>query len=234
MSIMHSHCMINIGIYIGDGKVIHFTRGEGEELGTGTMFDSFLTTSASTPIHGHRGPCPYCGLNKDSNGVLLSCLDCFLWGYPLHRFEYGENLVVFLAKARGGTCTLALADPPDVVLHRAKYLLKNGFGFYNIFRNNCEDFAMYCKTGLLIINGRAIGTSGQAASVVGAPLAAILSSPLAFLTAEPWGYVVVTASMYCISRYATDLSNRVDATKIPVEDLVAKLGPSLAMQPKRS
>lgn len=215
------------GIYVGDGKVIHFTRGQGQELGTGTFIDLFLTSSRSTP-HAST-PCEKCGSNKDSNGVLLSCLDCFLSGCPLYRFEYEENTAVFLAKARGGTCTLALSDPPEVVLHRANYLFNNGFGCYHIFRNNCEDFAMYCKTGLLIMNDNTIGTSGQAVSFLGAPLAALCSSPLNFIMAEPLGMVMATAGMYCLSRYFADLGNRKDVAKVPVEALVARIGPTSAV-----
>eukprot|EP00250_Pteridium_aquilinum_P034912 c8306_g2_i1 orf=62-421(+) len=88
------------GIYVGDGKVIHFTRGQGQELGTGTFLDAWLTSSRSTPHT--SGPCEKCGVNKGSNGVLLSCLDCFLSGFSLYRFTYGESTAVFLAKARGG------------------------------------------------------------------------------------------------------------------------------------
>lgn len=213
------------GIYVGDGKVIHFTRGQGRELGTGTFLDNFLTSSGSSPSHAYR-TCEKCGVNSNSNGVLLSCLDCFLAGDPLYRFEYDEKVVIFLARVRGGTCTLALSDKPEDVLHRADYLLKNGFGCYHIFRNNCEDFAMYCKTGLLIINGNTIGTSGQAVSFLGAPLAAVFSSPLKFLLTEPWGIVAVSVGVYCVSRYAADISNRMDVTKVAVEDLVARLGPA--------
>ncbi|KAI5076284.1 hypothetical protein GOP47_0008349 [Adiantum capillus-veneris] len=190
------------GIYVGDGKVIHFTRGQGQELGTGTVLDNVLS-------------------------------NCFLCGYPLYRFEYGENTAVFLFKARGGTCTLALADASEVVLHRAKYLLENGFGGYHIFRKNCEDFAMYCKTGLLIVDGNSIGTSGQASSFLGAPLAAVASSPLRFIMAEPWGLVAVSASMYCLSRYVADLGNRRDVTKVAVEDLVAQVIPEALVTPLR-
>lgn len=209
------------GIYVGDGKVIHFTRGQGQELGTGTFLDSILTSFGSSPSHAYT-PCNQCNLNTDSNGVLISCLDCFLCGCPLYRFEYEENMAVFLAKARGGTCTLAPSDPPETVLHRASYLLENGFGGYHIFRKNCEDFAMYCKTGLLIVDGNSIGTSGQACSILGVPLAAVASSPLRFFMAEPWGLVALSAGMYCMSRYVSDLGNRRDVTKVAVESLAAR------------
>ncbi|KAI3986782.1 hypothetical protein MKX01_039756, partial [Papaver californicum] len=50
---------------------------------------------------------------------------------------------------RGGTCSMANSDPMEMVIYRAMYLLIKGFSNYDIFLNNCEDFALYCKTGLL-------------------------------------------------------------------------------------
>lgn len=135
------------GIYVGDDKVIHFTR-RGQEVGTGTVLDLLLVSSGPTRSH---APCPTCVPAEESecHGVVSSCLNCFLAGGILYCFEYAVSPALFLAKARGGTCTLAISDPDDDVIHRAKYLLDNGFGCYNVFKNNCEDFAIYCKTGLL-------------------------------------------------------------------------------------
>ncbi|GAB2215784.1 hypothetical protein Droror1_Dr00020184, partial [Drosera rotundifolia] len=48
--------------------------------------------------------------------------------------------------SKGGTCTIAQSDPSEMVIHRAMYLLQNGFVNYDVFENNCEDFAIYCKT----------------------------------------------------------------------------------------
>ncbi|KAH7365939.1 hypothetical protein KP509_18G055100 [Ceratopteris richardii] len=162
-------------------------------------------------------------MDKNCTGVLLSCLDCFLCGYPLYRFEYAENIAVFMMRVRPGTCTLAVSDAPEVVLHRAKYLLENGFGGYHIFRKNCEDFAVYCKTGLLI-DDNIIPSGGQAGSFVSGPTSALTAGVVRMLMAEPWGIVAVTAGMYCISRYALDLGNRKDVNKVAVEELVAKVG----------
>lgn len=203
-----------IGIFVGDGKVIHFTRGEGQEMGTGTFLDNFL--GSWTPPRSSRF-CEECRQHRrNSNGVVVSCLECFLNGRPLYRFEYGVDTATFFAKARGGTCTLAQADPVEDVLHRALYLLEKGFGGYHLFRNNCEDFAMYCKTGLLLLDENSPGRSGQAATMMlGAPMAAILMYPAS---------LVVGAGVYCLSRYAVDLGIRQDVIKVPVEDLAANLG----------
>ncbi|KAI3756327.1 hypothetical protein L1987_56147 [Smallanthus sonchifolius] len=46
------------------------------------------------------------------------------------------------------TCTTARSDPPEAVIHRATYLFENGYFEYDLMKNNCEDFALYCKTGL--------------------------------------------------------------------------------------
>ncbi|OAE30445.1 hypothetical protein AXG93_2121s1190 [Marchantia polymorpha subsp. ruderalis] len=210
------------GIYCGGNKVVHFTRGRNEELGTGNQYlDVFLASSRpDSATHS----CTECGMHGESNGVVESCLTCFLAGCPLYRFEYGEKTITFLAKARGGTCTLAETDPAEVVLHRAEYLLNNGFGCYHIFHNNCEDFAIYCKTGLLVVEKNLIGRSGQAASVFGAPFAAVISSPLRFMMANPWGAAAVSAGVYFFCRYATDIGIRKDVAKVAVEDLAVNLG----------
>lgn len=172
-------------------------------------------------------PCPTvpdCGFRQPNSGVVLSCLDCFLRNGSLYCFEYDVSPTVFLTRIRGGTCTTALHDPPETVIHRAMYLLQNGFGNYDVFRNNCEDFAMYCKTGLLIVDKQGVGRSGQASSVIGAPLAAMLSSPLKLLMPSPVGVATVTAGIYCMSRYATDIGVRSDVVKVGVEDLAVNLG----------
>lgn len=209
------------GIYMGNGRVIHFTRREGEDL-TGTVLDRFASVNGSSPCENAR-PCQTCGVEACSNGVVCSCLSCFLSGCQLYRYDYGKNTIKFLLNVRGGTCTLALSDPPDVVMHRAHYLLRNGFRCYNVFNSNCEDFAMYCKTGLLIVRGNVVGAGGQATTVVGAPLAALVSCPV--LIAGPLGMVAVTVGLYCLSRYVADVKNRPGTLKIAVEDLVQTLSP---------
>ncbi|CAN0897389.1 Protein LEAD-SENSITIVE 1 [Linum grandiflorum] len=206
------------GIYTGDGNVIHFTRGAGQEIGTGTFLDNYILSSS--PARASDDPCPNCGDQPKLDGVILSCLDCFLWGGDLYRFEYAVSSAFFLAKARGGTCTLAPSDPSEDVLHRASFLLENGFGNYSLIRNNCEDFAIYCKTGMLVFTSISVGRSGQAASCLAAA-SSVVSSPLRFLTTSFSGLAVVGFGMYCVSRYVSDIGVRRDVKKVPVEVLIA-------------
>lgn len=206
------------GIYIGEGKVIHFTRGAGQEIGTGTFLDTIF--SSSSPDSSDT-PCPMCGNQGSANGVISSCIDCFLSGGELHIFVYNVSPLIFLAQARGGTCTLAKSDPSEDVLYRAEYLLENGFGFYNLFKNNCEDFAIYCKTGLLLFTSVNVGRGGQTASFLAATTA-VASSPLRFLTTSFGGLTAVGLGSYCVSRLVSDIGVRRDVIKIPVERLLSR------------
>lgn len=197
--------------------MIHFTRGAGQEIGTGTVLDRYIFSSS--PSNSSDSPCPRCGDQSKMDGVMSSCLECFLSDGELYLFHYGVSPVIFLAKARGGTCTLAKSDSPEDSVHRANYLLQKGFGGYNIFKNNCEDFAIYCKTGLLIFTSVSLGRSGQATSFLAAATA-VLSSPLRFMTTGFAGLTVVGCGIYSICRIVNDIGVRRDVMKIPVERLV--------------
>ncbi|KAK3030648.1 hypothetical protein RJ639_035852 [Escallonia herrerae] len=212
---------IYTGIYVGGNKVIHFTREQnsgssGDDSASSSSSPGFSTSSSKVPSTCSNFP--DCGFRQPESGVVLSCLDCFLGSGSLYHFEYGVTPSIFLAKLRGGTCTTAETDAPEAVIDRAMYLLRNGFGNYDVFKNNCEDFALYCKTGFLILDQTSLGRSGQAASIVGAPLAALLSSSLKLFLTSPVGVVTATAGMYCMSRYATDIGVRTDVVKVKVED----------------
>lgn len=226
----HAYLYSHHGIYTGDEKVIHFTRGAGQEIGTGTVLDRYIFSSS--PSNSTNTPCARCGDQSELDGVISSCLECFLSGGNLYRFEYSVSTLLFLAKARGGTCTLASSDPPEDVLYRAQFLLENGFGAYHLFNNNCEDFAIYCKTGFLIFTNISVGRSGQAASFLAAT-SAVVSSPLRFLTTSFGGLAFVGCGMYCVSRLASDIGVRRDVTKIPVERLV-RTSPEVEVVPDAS
>ncbi|KAJ8752190.1 hypothetical protein K2173_003798 [Erythroxylum novogranatense] len=204
------------GIYIGEGRVIHFTRGGGQEIGTGTFLDHIIM--GSTPSRSSENPCPNCGDQSRVDGVILSCIDCFLSGGDLYKFEYGVTPAFFLAKARGGTCTLAQSDSSEDVLHRASFLLEKGFGRYNLFNNNCEDFAIYCKTGLLVTPNISVGHSGQVGSFLAAA-SIVFNSALRFLARSFIGLAVVGFGIYCVNRLVYDVGVRRDVSKIPVEEL---------------
>ncbi|KAL1218096.1 Protein LEAD-SENSITIVE 1 [Cardamine amara subsp. amara] len=227
------------GIYVGDEKVIHFTRGGGLETGTGTVLDKFIISSV--PNHGGGdSPCPKCGDQSILDGVISSCLDCFLAGGNLYLFEYNVSPVMLLAKQRGGTCTIAPSDPCDDVISRAEYLLwRNGFGAYNLLDNNCEDFATYCKTGFVVLSKIKFGSSGQAttASVAcgvaswtfnlfgavksGGKAASVVTSALGYVCIGFGGLALAGYTKYSIDRLLSDVGVRRDVTKVPVERLVA-------------
>lgn len=197
LDLYHLTYILLPGIYVGDGKVIHFTNEEGSNF-----------SSCPSKL---RNFCETCGDQSRSHGVTISCLDCFLSGGDLYLFRYSVSGWVFIAQARGGTGTRASSDPCDEVLHRVRYLLDhNGFVMYNTFRNNCEDFAVYCKTGLLI------RMSGQTSTLKAAG-AAIASSSLCATTPG----LIVVGVVYCVGRYKFDIGSRRDTIKISVENLVA-------------
>ncbi|GLT77617.1 hypothetical protein SLA2020_491850 [Shorea laevis] len=241
------------GIYVGEGKVIHFTQGGGQEIGSGTFLDRAIVSSS--PPHDPGNPCQ-CGDQSRLDGVISSCIDCFLAGGELYLFEYGVSCTFFLAKVRGGTCTTASSDSPKTVLYRAHYLLKEGFGVYHVSKNNCEDFAIYCKTSRIVNTTIGVGRSGQAASfkaaadvATDAAANAVISLPLRYLAAVPssglatlgsgglaavgsgglvaMGYVGLAAVgygvKYCASRLNSDIGVRSDAVIVPVEELCIRI-----------
>ncbi|KAK6131600.1 hypothetical protein DH2020_034614 [Rehmannia glutinosa] len=213
-------CKKRLRLAFGRPNITEDAHLRGQEVGTGTVLDLLLVSSGPTRSH---LPCPTCVPPEEGHGVVSSCLNCFLAGGILYRFEYAVSPALFLAKARGGTCTLAVSDSSDAVIHRAKYLLDNGFGCYNVFKNNCEDFAIYCKTGLLVLDQSTMGQSGQAVSIIGGPLAAVLSTPLRIVTTNVYGMAATAVGVYCASRYAADIGMRRDVAKVPVEDLTRRI-----------
>ncbi|KAK2640413.1 hypothetical protein Ddye_028208 [Dipteronia dyeriana] len=221
------------GIYIDDGKVIHFTQGPEVQENGRVIISSCLPDPKISDV-----PCPQCGDNNSSsnNGVILSCIDCFLSGGELKLFEYGVSWAYFLANVRGGTCTLATSDPPGEVLHRANILLENGFGVYDVFKNNCEDFAIYCKIGLLVITpSTSVGKSGQVAALEA-------TSKMVFSSVLPYIFKGVTTAgsgvcaagsgvYYCYNRLNSDIGVRRDVAKVAVETLVRTAPPAPAPAP---
>lgn len=92
-----------------------------------------------------------------------------------------------------------------------------------MFKNNCEDFAIYCKTGLLVSTSVSVGRSGQAASYLAAA-STLVSTPLRFMTTSFSGLALVGVSFYCVGRLMSDIGVRRDVSKVPVERLIASPG----------
>ncbi|KAJ1686007.1 hypothetical protein LUZ63_017397 [Rhynchospora breviuscula] len=151
------------GIYVGDHKVIHFTGSA-----------NFSSSSSSSSSHmSVCSPCQHCRdtLSQlpthqtqapSQGGVIISCLDTFLNGGDLYRYDYSMSATDFIVHSACGTGTTASSDPDNEVLHRANVLLDtNGFGAYNLFKNNCEDFAIYCKTSHVEKSYTTVSRSGQ-------------------------------------------------------------------------
>ncbi|KAF7115098.1 hypothetical protein RHSIM_RhsimUnG0064900 [Rhododendron simsii] len=113
----------------------------------------------------------YCVLT--GSGVAVSCLACFKRKGSLYRFEYGVTKFSFRLHIRG-------AYPRW---------------------NYCEDFALYCKTGLSTVDDK--GRSGQIADLVNMLPKKIKAKYFS----------------HCVGRYADDIGVRVDVIKVPVEDL---------------
>ncbi|XVF31069.1 hypothetical protein REPUB_Repub16aG0113600 [Reevesia pubescens] len=113
------------GIYVGDEMVIHL-------MGPSKIYN--------------RSPCKKCGF-KPQVGIFKTCLDCFLEGHSLYLCEYDVSYLKFLFEHLG-SCSTGNCKPADQVVETAYRRLEDkSFGRYNFFFNNCEDFAVYCKTG---------------------------------------------------------------------------------------
>ncbi|KAB2018827.1 hypothetical protein ES319_D08G256000v1 [Gossypium barbadense] len=141
------------GIYMGDDMVIHL-QGKAKKL----------------------EPLPECRKCKDKrvqNGEIAKvCIDCFLRGEKPRIYDYGVNFLEFLAR-KGGTCCQRDSKPPREVIRIATYLLElNRFGPYGMLTNNCEHFAVFCKTGSAasyqiecMTRGLVAGLAGRLAAV---------------------------------------------------------------------
>ncbi|RLM93748.1 uncharacterized protein C2845_PM08G17760 [Panicum miliaceum] len=157
------------------------------------------------------------------------------WPYPCTDHAPGTFLNSFVLSssslAAATTCQrcghLAQGSASDLGhVHRAHYLLdKGGFSAYSVFKNNCEDFAIYYKTGLVVETAFSVGHGGQLASLMAA-FSTVALSPLRFLTISTGGLAFVTAGMYCVGRYVSDINIRRDVVKVPVQTLIAQATPT--------
>lgn len=126
----------HFGIYTGDGTVVHYTT---EESGftldleiMETTFDKFLKTDKSFFIldfdqlkHPTKsGPIPVYQLNNTLSDIMETILEIREWLEKSQMKIYS----------------------PDETVERARSRL--GEKKYDLLMNNCEHFAIWCKTGL--------------------------------------------------------------------------------------
>lgn len=69
---------------------------------------------------------------------------------PIRRVRYDTPTAASWF-ARAGANRSAVSDPPDVTVARAfEFLHSQQWPRYEVFLNNCEHFAVFCKTGLVL------------------------------------------------------------------------------------
>lgn len=118
---MYSHH----GIYTGNGEVIHFSGGREFSPGNvGSLLDKF-----------------------DSSGEKAKICSCtlknFLDGGQLRLVTYNDHSVFKLP----GTSHKVKSANQNVVVTLARYFINpHKWNDYNLYSNNCEHFAYYCKT----------------------------------------------------------------------------------------
>ncbi|GLJ28062.1 hypothetical protein SUGI_0551000 [Cryptomeria japonica] len=131
------------GIYVEENRVIHFVASV---KSSGWSIQSIASSSSSSKI-GPGKQCPNCGYDGQS-GVIKTCLDCFVNGRKIYRYEYGVSTKQYKSRT-GGTCHTVVADTSRYqIIHRAHDLLEHGFGDYSLTDKNCENFAIYCMTAI--------------------------------------------------------------------------------------
>ncbi|XP_062074797.1 protein LEAD-SENSITIVE 1-like [Humulus lupulus] len=137
---IYSYRKAHIHALHGEDRVVHYKSSSGEEKDL------------------NNEPCQRCGYKPSKNrGVVKSCLDCFIQGHRLHRFEYGVSKAHYVAK-RSGTCYTGSCTDPDYVVERANKMLNDSNSsnttissdrdeLYAVFDQKCVCFAVICMTG---------------------------------------------------------------------------------------
>lgn len=140
----HIYCYRNVGIYnhhgiyIGeeDCKVIHLS-------GSMKVWILFYYSKQQYFFFFQK--------KFDSPSIRSCTLEEFLEGAQLRLVAYDASFLEARFK-RGEAVHTMKCDPASVVIGRAKYYLDNPeeWADYNLVLNNCETFAVYCKTNVRI------------------------------------------------------------------------------------
>ena len=120
------------GIDVGDGTVIHLTETSKSD------FKVVQTSLAEFLKGGEKQVIEY-----------VRCIDVLLNHKSQMRSVHGRDhwLLPFLDDDRIDEIRKRIADPQRAVTEAQKYLGRKG---YNLFADNCEHFAVFCKTGLAV------------------------------------------------------------------------------------
>ncbi|KAM3306547.1 hypothetical protein P3S67_013417 [Capsicum chacoense] len=97
------------GIYVSSEIVIQFNPAAGQEVETGTALDGVIFSPSTSSRSASQ--CPKCVDRPRSAGVVSRCLECFLSGGKLYRFQYGVSNGIFLHKCKENAL-LPLLIPP--------------------------------------------------------------------------------------------------------------------------
>ncbi|XP_060672405.1 protein LEAD-SENSITIVE 1-like [Ziziphus jujuba] len=168
-------------------------------------------------------------IHFDCHVVVTSSIEDFLSGGDVYLFEYGVNPALFLTIFLEHNSTLASANPPQVVQDCAAFLLNNGsYSDYYRFINNDEDFAMYCKTGLLVVDSIVFSRSWQTTFFL-AVITAVFLSLLQLAPATFTGLAARCLGIYYVCRLASDIGARrnvvnIEAESLPVVDEILASG----------
>ncbi|XP_071727542.1 protein LEAD-SENSITIVE 1-like [Rutidosis leptorrhynchoides] len=197
------------GIFVEKDIIIHFLSTTNVAGGISSV-SSFSKNALCSMSH--------YGVEKVAgSGIRMCCIDCFIKKGKLYRFKYEASREFLLAKLRGGTCTTATPDTPGDVIARAIYLFENGYDKYHLLKNNCEDFALYCKTGLWSTDADNKGKSSQAVMVRKA------DDEHGHKSKKLVKRLKNVFPKYCLKRMNNDLGNRQDVVKIDLTELLLNI-----------
>jgi hypothetical protein len=122
------------GIDVGDGTVIHFTgESKREAAVVQTSVAEFLKGGEKVVIYYER-----------FTDVLLNYKSQM---QSVHRRDHLPLPLPFLDDDRIDEIRKRIKDPQRAVMEARRHLGRKG---YDLFGNNCEHFAVFCKTGLAV------------------------------------------------------------------------------------